>query len=83
MKNDRYLKVVLTVIALCLLWICIKEISIMPKLYAGTPSSKPGTMDVNIVDSNPYALTYASPMEVTVGNPEAIAAHLAALLQNK
>ncbi len=31
---DSYTKFILTVIALCLVWICVREIGIIPMLYA-------------------------------------------------
>jgi len=36
-KIDAYTKFILTIIALCLVWICISEVRIFPKLYAASP----------------------------------------------
>ena len=37
MQSDRYLKAVLTVIAVCLVWICVRDVAIVkPALAAGT-----------------------------------------------
>ena len=66
LKIDRYTKVILTIIALCLLWICIKDIGFGPsKLYA-SPAPHPGAIDVNIVGVDSYAFQYAGPLEVTI-----------------
>lgn len=82
MKNDRYLKVVLTIIAICLVWICIREISITPKLYAETRVARPEVLEVSLVDCDPAAFYHAEPITVTIENPEAIAEKIAALLSN-
>lgn len=64
MKTDLYTKAVLTVIAICLSIIAIKDLEIFPKAYADNPSANVktnpnygliplgGTIDVNIVDIN-------------------------------
>ncbi len=40
MKKDIYLKVILTIIAICLVWICMRDIEIGPtKLHASQISS--------------------------------------------
>ena len=45
MQSDRYLRAVLTVIAVCLVWICLRDASIV-----GTASARSGeVMDVNIL----------------------------------
>ena len=46
MQSDRYLKVVLTVIAACLVWICLRDVS-----FVETASAESDAMDVRIVDS--------------------------------
>jgi hypothetical protein len=33
-KTDAYTKFVLTIIAICLVWICVKDIAVVPKAYA-------------------------------------------------
>jgi hypothetical protein len=65
MKNDSYTKVVLTVIAVCLVLIVLKQIDIIPKAYGGSPSPKSnqnyalaplnadGSIDVNIKNASP------------------------------
>jgi len=35
-KNDGYTKFILTIIALCLIWICLREVKIIPELYAAS-----------------------------------------------
>jgi len=68
MKTDRYTKVVLTVIAICLTLQVAKEFDFMPKAYASSDPTLPITnskyklievdesnvMDVRIVDINTY-----------------------------
>jgi hypothetical protein len=41
MKTDRYTKIVLTVIAFCLVVNTFEKLDILPKAYANTPSSTP------------------------------------------
>ncbi len=33
-KTDMYTKFILTVIAICLVWICVRDIHVIPKVYA-------------------------------------------------
>jgi hypothetical protein len=44
MQVDRYTKFILTVIALCLVFLCLKGVRLSPQLYA----SQPDIMDVRI-----------------------------------
>jgi hypothetical protein len=37
MQVDNYTKFILTVIALCLVWICLKDVRLFPMLYGSTP----------------------------------------------
>jgi hypothetical protein len=39
MKTDRYTKTVLTIIAICLTIIVLKQVDIIPSAYAGTPTT--------------------------------------------
>jgi len=68
MKRDLYTKVVLTIIAICLVWICIKDITLSPGSLYASPNTGRAEIDVNITDAAPYALTYAGPIEVEVTN---------------
>lgn len=66
MKTDFYTKTILTIIAICLITIIIQQGDILPKAYAGSPSSNfknnvnyglvplnaNGTIDVNIKSSS-------------------------------
>ena len=66
MKTDFYTKTVLTVIALCLTIIVLKQVDIIPKAYAGSPETnlKPymnyglvplnedGSIDVKIISGS-------------------------------
>ena len=60
MKIDLYTKVVLTIIALCLLTLAAKDFVL--------PSYAQHTMDVNIVGADVSALQFAGPLEVKISN---------------
>jgi len=49
MQSDRYMRAVLTMIAVCLVWICLRDVVIVETAHAA------GTMDVRIVGVHPYA----------------------------
>lgn len=67
MKNDKYLKIVLTIIAICLVWICVRDIIIdESNLYASVGQSD--TQDVRIVRTTATAFTMAEPIQVEVTN---------------
>jgi len=74
MKNDRYIKFILTVIALCLVWICVRDVRIGGKfLFAKNPSNGQqevyvtgGELDVTVKSVDAYALMYAGPLSVRV-----------------
>lgn len=69
MKNDKYLKIILTIIAICLVWICVKDIKIgTSKVYA-KDSSGTNVSEVYIVGADFRALMKAGPMSVTVTAP--------------
>ena len=48
MTLDRYSKVVLTLIAICLVWVCMRDIPFVRPAQAAEPQA--GTQDVRIVD---------------------------------
>ena len=60
MKTDLYSKVVLTVIAVCLLRIAAEKSPLISEAQAAAT----GQMHVWIDGSNAYALTYAGPIAV-------------------
>jgi hypothetical protein len=64
MRSDRYLRVVLTVIAACLVWICLRDVSLVQ-----TASAESDAMDVRIVDST---ATLRVVIDGTPGAPRAI-----------
>ena len=74
MKNDRYIRVVLTIIAVCLVWICIKDVRVGGNyLFAKTPGNGQqevyvtgGSLDVTLVDVDRYTLAGAEPILVRV-----------------
>ena len=49
MVIDRYSKLVLTVIALCLVWLCVRDSSVVRTARAGSKSSTDDVMRVRIV----------------------------------
>ncbi len=55
MQSDRYLRVVLTVIAVCLVWICLRDVAVVKPAYAA------GTMDVNIASIGGREIISISP----------------------
>jgi hypothetical protein len=80
MKKDRYLKIILTIIAICLVWICVRGVKIGGEnIFASDSSGQEGIyvsggkLDVTIAGSDGYSLMYAGPLEVTVLNPDEIA----------
>ena len=58
MQVDRYTKSMLTVIAGCLILLVLKTYDIVPDAHAADVTR------VHLVDSDPYALYYAGPIEV-------------------
>ena len=54
MKNDFYTKAVLTVIAMCLIILVLKEVEIIPKAHADIPA-------VNSADKLNYGLVPVNP----------------------
>ncbi len=66
MKNDRHLKIILTIIAICLVWICIRDIKIGGSNLHAAEGQFPDVQDVKIVGSKPLALMLAGPIEVMV-----------------
>lgn len=68
-KDDKYLKIILTIIAICLVWICIRDISFTPnKLYASDDAA--GQLPEGVVISGvaPEAFTNVEPLGVKVSN---------------
>ena len=55
MKNDLYLKIILTIIAICLVWICIGNINIGPRELQAANTQSFRVQDVRIVDVDPFA----------------------------
>lgn len=67
MKTDRYFKIVLTIIAINLTFLSLKDLDVLPKAYAGdsnlspmsrvnyglVPINKDGSIDVSIKSINP------------------------------
>jgi hypothetical protein len=67
MKNDRYIRVVITAIAVCLVWICIKDVRVGGiYLFAKNPGDRGqevyvtgGSLDVRVVEVDGTALSPA------------------------
>ena len=76
MKKDKYLKVILTIIAICLVWTCVKDIKIGGcSLFASNNSSGQqevyvtgGELDVNLNTLSTTALMLCEPIQVEVTN---------------
>jgi hypothetical protein len=72
MKTDRYTKVVLTIIAACLIINIAEKIDIMPKAYAGdknvpaTVGSNYAVVPLNKDGSISVSLTNPAPMDVNI-----------------
>lgn len=68
MKNDKYLKIILTIIAICLVWICVRDIKIGGKyLFAGNNDIS-GLELVHITGIDPRAFNLCEPIQVEVVN---------------
>lgn len=77
MKSDRYLKFILTVIAICLVWICVRDIAFgPPRLFADEDGRAPGVwvdggeLDVTVTRVNGLALSLCEPISVTIDKPD-------------
>jgi len=69
MKKDKYLKFILTIIAICLIWICVRDIRIgSHELHAINGSL--GVQDVRIVGVKigPGEATLSWPIPVEIRN---------------
>lgn len=62
---DRYTKVILTVIAICLVWICVRDLDVIPVAFAQTDRGR-DVVKVQIVsiDESPSLRWEALPVEV-------------------
>ncbi len=76
MKTDRYTKCVLTVIAICLVLICLRDIRIASAAYAQQPTQRAGPQSVKIVglsedfkDGLPVNINWYSDQLVTSALP--------------
>jgi len=60
---DRYTKIILTVIAVCLVWICVRDIAIV-----GPAQASSGVQEVNIVGvaGHPFGLRDVSMRNVAL-----------------
>lgn len=73
MKTDRYTKIILTIIAFCLLVNTFEKLDIMPKAYANTPTTTPilpinepkyGLVPLN--EDGSITVKTVSPMDVNI-----------------
>ncbi len=68
MKSDRYLKIILTIIAICLVWICVRDIKVGGSNLHAAEGQFPDEMDVRIVGVSMTSLMYVEPIQVEVVN---------------
>ncbi len=76
-KTDAYTKFILTVIAICLVWICARDIHMIPKAYA---ASADNIVDVRIraieripgEDWDSFLVDFNEDMPVKINNTSAI-----------
>lgn len=76
MKTDHYTKIILTIIAFCLVVNMLEKFDVMPKAYASEPALKPiaptpepakyGLVPVNKDGSVNVTLKNTSPMDVNI-----------------
>ena len=66
MKKDIYLKIILTIIAICLVWICVKDIKIGGSNLHAMEGQFPPIQDVRIVGSTTNAFFLAEPIQVKI-----------------
>ena len=75
MKTDRYTKIILTVIAACMVINMLEKIDIIPQAYANEPAIKPALMDearayglvpLNKDGSINVSLKNTAPMDVNI-----------------
>jgi hypothetical protein len=64
MQVDNYTKFILTVIALCLVLICLKEVSLLPMLYGSTPD----IIDVRIKEIERVSGQNWDPVMIDISN---------------
>ena len=69
MKIDVYTKVVLTVIALCLVWQCVNGVTPAALAQPQSQTAKPTPTPVMLVDANGNSLFTPTGLRVTVTNP--------------
>ena len=79
MKSDKYIKVILTIIAICLMWICIRDIKIGGNyLFAGNSNfSNQETIPVHLVDSSAHLSVHVAEISHVYGRWDPI--HVMAL----
>lgn len=76
-KTDAYTKFILTVIAICLVWICVRDIPVVPKAYAAPENN---FVDVRIraiermpgEDWDSFLVDFGEEIPVKVNNTSAI-----------
>ncbi len=68
MKSDLYTKAVLTIIALCLTWICVRDVVSTPTAQAAAPAQEVVITGVKIqlkdLSGNPVADVNGKPMYI-------------------
>lgn len=76
-KTDAYTKFILTVIAICLVWICVRDIHVVPTAYA-SPEDNIVDVCIRAVDRIPgenwdaFLVDFEEEIPVKVNNTNAI-----------
>ncbi len=76
MKNDKYLKIILTIIAICLIWICVRDLRVgSNEVYAEVNSNSQEEVYIDSISPSAksdiqnavwLALQLSQPIQVTV-----------------
>ena len=66
MKKDIYLKIILTIIAICLVWICLRDLKIEGTNLHAKEGQFSTIQDVRIVGSTATAFFLAEPIQVKI-----------------
>ena len=88
MKNDKYTRAILTIIAIYLLWTCLKDFSFFSMPLNANTNNQSGNMQretipVYLEGCSGTAFYLAEPIEVKIKNLDEFAALLDSLVEKK